>query len=144
MVTRAAIVAEAESWLGTPFHWQQAAKGAGCDCKGLVAGVARELGMPEGQSIYAAMQAGMDGRVDTALLRKGMEDVMLRTDDPKPGDVLLLRMANKPQHLAILTGPRVIHTYGKGPDRVISTPLAVALRAWPLDSAWTWRSLHGH
>lgn len=144
MVTRADIIAEANEWLGTPFHWQQSAKGAGCDCKGLVAGVARELGMPEGRSLYASMQASADGRVDTALLRKGIEEVMIPVDDPQPGDVLLLKMAGKPQHMAILIDGRIIHTYAKGPDKVISTPLAVALRAWPLDSAWTWRSIDGH
>ena len=40
---RAAVVAEARSWLGTPYHHQGALAGAGCDCLGLVRGVWRDL-----------------------------------------------------------------------------------------------------
>lgn len=144
MVSREDIVAEALSWKGTPFHWQQMRKGAGCDCKGLVAGVAQELGMPEAKSIYAAMPADASGRVDTRLLIHGLEETMVRADRMQPGDVLLLTMAKKPQHLAILIHDRIVHTYGHGPDCVITTPLSVALRAWPLNSIWTWKSLDGN
>jgi NlpC/P60 family putative phage cell wall peptidase len=146
MVTRADIVAEASEWLRTPFHWQQSVKGAGCDCKGLVAGIARELGMPEAQSIYASMMADHSGRVDERLLIRGLAETMIRTTDPQPGDVLLLRMGGKPQHLAIHAGERLIHCYAsaKPPACVISTPIEVALRAWPLHSAWTWGSINGH
>lgn len=33
---RARIVTEARTWLGTPYHYRAAVKGAGCDCIGLV------------------------------------------------------------------------------------------------------------
>ena len=36
-----AVVGEARAWIGTPYIHQQAAKGAGCDCLGLVRGVWR-------------------------------------------------------------------------------------------------------
>lgn len=39
-ISRTAIVAEARPWLGTPWHHQAAAKGVGCDCIGLIRGVA--------------------------------------------------------------------------------------------------------
>src|ERR1700682_1205564 len=45
MVTRAQIVAEARSWLGTPFLHQNSMKAAGCDCIGLIRGVFREVGL---------------------------------------------------------------------------------------------------
>ncbi len=38
--TRAALIAEARTWIGTPWHHQAAVKGAGCDCIGFVRGVA--------------------------------------------------------------------------------------------------------
>lgn len=38
-VTRAAIVAEARRWLGTPYRHQASVIGAGADCLGLVRGV---------------------------------------------------------------------------------------------------------
>jgi hypothetical protein len=53
MTTAADFVAETRAWLGTPFHWQASRKGVGCDCKGLVWGVARALGMPEADSPFA-------------------------------------------------------------------------------------------
>ena len=36
-----AIIAEARSWLGTPWHHQASLKGVGCDCIGFVRGVAK-------------------------------------------------------------------------------------------------------
>ena len=39
--TQAAIVAEATSWLGTPYRHQASLKGVGCDCLGLLRGVWR-------------------------------------------------------------------------------------------------------
>lgn len=139
-MTGADIVTEAESWLGTPFHWQAGVKGAGCDCKGLIWGVARELGLPEAASPYAAM-ADYGTQVPTALLREGMASTFVRVDEAEPGDVLLLRWRGRAQHLGITTGRALIHTYSGGPRQVIATPLSVALRAWPLDSVWRWRSL---
>jgi cell wall-associated NlpC family hydrolase len=47
------VAAEVEKWNRTPFHEQQATKGRGCDCKGLLWGVARDLGFPEAESFYA-------------------------------------------------------------------------------------------
>ncbi|MGF1545146.1 MAG: NlpC/P60 family protein [Parvularculaceae bacterium] len=41
--TRAEIVAAARAWLGTPYVHQASAKGAGCDCLGLVRGVYRDV-----------------------------------------------------------------------------------------------------
>ena len=43
LVTRAAIVAEALAWLGTPYRHQASLKGVGCDCLGLVRGVWRAV-----------------------------------------------------------------------------------------------------
>lgn len=39
MVTREEIVAEARTWLGTPYAHQASLKGVGCDCLGLIRGV---------------------------------------------------------------------------------------------------------
>lgn len=40
MVTRKAIVNAARSWLGTPYHHQASLRGVGCDCLGLIRGLA--------------------------------------------------------------------------------------------------------
>jgi NlpC/P60 family putative phage cell wall peptidase len=43
MIDRAAIVAEARTWIGTLYHHQASVKGIGCDCLGLVREVWRAL-----------------------------------------------------------------------------------------------------
>lgn len=143
-VRAAEVVAEARAWIGTPVQWQQAVKGRGCDCRGLVAGVARALGLPEGEALPARV---MDyGRaVPVYRLNAGLVATFDRVPEMAPGDVLLLRMGGTAQHLGVFTGPGVVHAYGRGQrhvlHRVIETPLASALRAWPLDSIWRWRSV---
>jgi hypothetical protein len=48
-------------------------KGVGCDCKGLVQGVARELGFPEAESFYATFASYRPDRpVPSRLLIEGM------------------------------------------------------------------------
>jgi NlpC/P60 family putative phage cell wall peptidase len=42
-ITRTTIVAEARSWIGTPYRHQASLKGVGCDCLGLVRGVWRAV-----------------------------------------------------------------------------------------------------
>lgn len=43
LITRAHVLALARSWIGTPYHHQASARGAGVDCVGLVRGVYRAL-----------------------------------------------------------------------------------------------------
>ena len=45
MITRNQIIYEAKKWLNTPFHHQASSKNLGCDCIGLIIGVAAELGI---------------------------------------------------------------------------------------------------
>lgn len=142
MTTRTAFATEARAWLGTPFHWQASLKGVGCDCKGLVAGVARELGLPEGESLHARLgDYGHDGRVPARLLLDGLAATLQRTIAPEAGDVLLFRIGGTPTHLGVHAGDVVIHTYNGGPLRVIATRLALPSRPWPLHSAWRFASL---
>jgi cell wall-associated NlpC family hydrolase len=138
------VVAEYRAWRDTPIEWGQCAKGVGCDCKGVIVGTARALGLPEGDSLHAGM-ADYPKRVPVPLLRAGLAATLDRVRDPLPGDVLLMCMDGKAQHLGGFTGTGVVHAYGRGPRHllrcVIETPIDVALRAWPLDSAWRWRSV---
>ena len=135
---RPAIVAEARTWLGTPFLWQASVKGRGCDCKGLVTGVARALDLPGADSLHARMAAYHN--VDTRVLIEGLRANMDKVDQAEPGDVLLLKMRGQPVHLGILGYEEIIHTYGAGPKQVIAMPAGVVLRRWPLDSAWRFRA----
>lgn len=132
------VAAQAEQWIGVPFHWQGRVR-AGCDCKGLLAGVARELGRPEADSLEA-LAGDYGGKVDSARLKAGLARLFDRVPERQPGAILLVRLAGKPQHLAIcapLPGKplRVIETLNVGPMQV--RPFR---RSDPeIDSIWSWR-----
>ncbi len=135
-VDRDAIVRVAQEWVGTPFKEQKSVKQVGCDCMGLVVGVARDLGRPEDAPHWTYKMS-----FRAAELRKGLIANFDRVDEAQPGDILLLRIGQhrKPIHLAIYAGDgRMIHTYGQGPGRVIEVPMG---KIWwgALDSVWTWR-----
>ncbi len=63
---RDAIVAEATSWLGTPYRHQASLKGVGCDCLGLLRGVWRAFhgDEPEAMPAYTPDWAEATGRRD--------------------------------------------------------------------------------
>ncbi|MEW6121371.1 MAG: NlpC/P60 family protein [Pseudomonadota bacterium] len=112
---RAAIVAEARAWIGTPYLHRASVRGAGADCLGLVRGVWRAVLGPEPEALppYAPDWAEA-GRAET------LADTALRhmrpvpPEEAQPGDVLLFRFrAHLPaKHAAILSAPgRMIHAY---------------------------------
>lgn len=137
------VAAEAREWIGTPFVWGQSRKGRGCDCKGLVQGVARELGFPEAETFHATFASYRpDKPVPSALLVEGMAATFDRVKVQQDGDVLLLNVQGKPQHLAICTGDRAIHAQGAGDKAwVKETRLAALLKVNPLHSVWRWRDV---
>lgn len=138
------VAAEAETWLGTPFRWQASVRGRGCDCKGLIAGVARQCGRPEAVSVEAL--AGDYGfRVDPLRLRRGLARLFDRAQgEPEPGDVLLLKVHGTAQHLAIHAPQpgrpmRAIQALHTGPMQVV----AIGTPRDMIDSVWRWRNLPG-
>lgn len=130
------VVEAAKAWIDTPFRWQKSQRGQGCDCKGLIAGVARDLGVPGHDSDHATMQSY--GRtVDIHLLRRGLSLNMDKSHIVQPGAVVLLYTRGKPQHLAIIShGGRMIHCLGKGPKRVREVPIE-----GDIDSIWRFRGV---
>lgn len=110
MVSADMIVAEARSWVGTPFRHQQRAKGHGVDCIGLVVGVARALGLPlQDRTDYARMPDGVTLGAELARQFDAVAEA-----DMRPGDVLLFAMSKLPRHVAIYVGevdghPRMVH-----------------------------------
>lgn len=115
MSVRGAALAEARSWIGTPYRHQASAKGAGTDCLGLVRGVWRALygAEPEAPPAYTPDWAERCGE-ETLLGAARRCLVRLESGRAEPGDVLLFRMrSNAPvKHCAILSGPdRMIHAW---------------------------------
>ena len=115
MVTREQFLAEARSWIGTPWL-HQGRNRYGVDCIGLVLVTAWALGLTD-------YDVKGYGRVpDADFLRAECERLMVRVNEPQPGDVYLMRFKREPQHLAIATGRGLLHAYA-GAGRVVETSL---------------------
>ncbi len=126
-LTRAAVIACARDWLGTPYRHQASVRGVGCDCLGLVRGIWRALvgAEPEATPPYTPDWAE---RAATETLRDAAARHMasLPLTEAQPGDVLLFRMnADAPaKHAAILSAPdRLIHAYwGRAVSETVFVP----------------------
>jgi NlpC/P60 family putative phage cell wall peptidase len=124
------IIAEARSWIGTPYRHQASCQGAGADCLGLVRGVWRAVigAEPEPLPPYTADWSEAGGREDL-LLGAGRWLVAKPLGDRAGGDVILFRMRNGAvaKHLGILVQsqphPRFVHAYcGHGVVESALTP----------------------
>lgn len=119
------MVVEARSWVGTSFQHQGRVKGSayfpgGCDCLGLVMGVARcfSLKTIAGQDLcqfdqtdYAKAPHSSD--LISALMLH-LQPIHIRVI--QPADVILLKVGDNPQHLAFIGdyfagGLSIIHAY---------------------------------
>ena len=124
MVKRAAIIAEARTWIGTPYHHQASTKGAGCDCLGLVRGVWRGVygKEPEEPPPYSRDWAEAH-RQETLADAAGRHMVPVAIADIQPGDVVLFALNERApaKHCAILTGlDRMVHSYESHPVAEVS------------------------
>lgn len=131
----ALICAEARTWLGTPYHHLQQAKGLGCDCIGLIIGMARNLGMLPPDFKPWTYSPEWHVHNSQELLRKGLQQYgCTRIEHAEPGDILLFRFAHAASHSAILMpGDTMIHAVlGK---QVREEPCSEKWRAI-YDSAW--------
>lgn len=112
MTIREAIMAEAKTWLGTPYHHLAGVKGAGVDCAMLLVEVHKAVGL---------LPADFDPRpyAPQWFLHRDEEKFVAhllscskRTTDPQPGDVALYRFGRTAAHGAILLeDDLLIHAY---------------------------------
>ena len=121
------ILAEARSWIGTPYRHQASLKHVGCDCLGLVMGVWRALygPLPEVPPPYAPDWAEAGGR-ETLAEAARRHLVECEGDTTRAGDVLIFRWRNNvpAKHLAIATGlDHMVHAHdGAEVTEVAITP----------------------
>jgi NlpC/P60 family putative phage cell wall peptidase len=126
MVTRAQVVEQARTWIGTRWHHQGRVKGHGCDCAGLVIGIARELWLAEVD--YANYSRYPDG---TLLALCDLHMTRIDAGQSQPGDVLVFAWGAEPQHLGIVASfegrTTIIHAYAEA-RRVVENDLDEAWR----------------
>jgi cell wall-associated NlpC family hydrolase len=122
-MTRAAIVDEALSWQGTPFHHRAMVKGAGVDCAHLLkavyatAGIALDLDMPE----YAQDWNLHHDEPRFLAIVAQYADPVPAGEVPQPGDVAMFRYGRHAAHGAIVTAwPVVVHAW-RDAGKVVTT-----------------------
>ena len=120
MMTGLQVATCASGWLATPYLHQAHARGLGCDCAGLVGGVAVELGIVPADwwETQAAPYAGYSRQPANGMLERICDGFMARIDldDAQFGDVVGIRWSKEMQHLGILApyqfgGFSLIHAY---------------------------------
>ena len=144
MISRAAIVAEAREWIGTPFAHGQMLKLVGCDCIGLVAGVAAELGLPEasrwrGDTRFKGYGPTPDPVKLLAACAEYLDEIPVSR--ARLGDVLQYTFAKEPMHFAILSRDDpwyVIHGYQRAKGVVENGAQATF---WKLQRAFSFRGV---
>lgn len=106
---RAAVVAEARTWIGTPFKHKQRTKGAGVDCSNLVIGTGENSGAwaINLKRLRKVWEPFYGRRPDPVRMRRALVDlglVPIKTADVQPGDVAWMHWGNEfPIHMAIVT-----------------------------------------
>jgi NlpC/P60 family putative phage cell wall peptidase len=136
-LTRAAIVAEARGWIGTPYHHAASLRGVGCDCLGLVRGVWRAFhdGEPEPMPAYGPGWAEL-GAGEALAAAAARHFLPLPVAAAQAGDLLLFRwLAHLPaRHCGLLTAQdRMVHAHDG------ATVAEVALGHWSRRVAYAFR-----
>jgi len=110
-IQRAAVVAEARRWIGTPYHHLGDVLGAGVDCGMLLVRVYVDAGIvppfdPRPYSNQWHLHRD-DERYLGAMMACSTE-----VETPKPGDMAVWKIGRSYAHGAIVVGwPLVIHAY---------------------------------
>jgi cell wall-associated NlpC family hydrolase len=109
MITTDDILAAARQCIGTPFRHQGRLIAFGLDCAGVAIHVARQIGVGH-LDVSGYGRTPANGQLEQSLdSQPCLERIPLTS--PSPGDLLLMRFASDPQHLAICAGETIIHAY---------------------------------
>ena len=109
---RAAVVKEALSWQGTPYHHQARVKGAGVDCGMFLAEVFERAGVIPHAEVEA-YPPDWHQHQDEERYLANVERFAHQVDRaPLPGDIILYRFDKAISHGAIVVAwPQIIHSY---------------------------------
>ncbi|MES2055815.1 MAG: hydrolase [Pseudomonadota bacterium] len=116
MIERAAVVAEAETWLRTPFRHEGRVKGAGVDCAQLLAAVYVNTGLvPNFKIPHYPHDWHMHRDAERYLatvVSYAVEMPPPHEREPLPGDIAVFRFGRTFSHGAIIVKwPLIIHAY---------------------------------
>jgi NlpC/P60 family putative phage cell wall peptidase len=98
---RAAVVAEALSWLGTPFHDRAGVKGAGVDCLHLLVRVYAAVGLIENFDPPVYSPQWFQHREEPLFLQ-GLQRYAHRVEMAHEGDIAMFNFGRHAAHGAII------------------------------------------
>ena len=101
------IILAARECIDTPFQHQGRIVGKALDCVGVVIHVAKRLGL----EIFEPAAYGRAPHQGMLELLADQQTDLERVQDRQPGDILMMRFAQEPQHVGIFTGENIIHAY---------------------------------
>ena len=108
-----AIITESRSWIGTRFKHQGRIKYECCDCLGLLLGL--NIYTKTGDALKSHDVTNYPKLIESNILLEHLDRLLEKTETIRPGNLLLIRVNNWPQHLAIVTevDPHIIivHAY---------------------------------
>lgn len=96
-LSRAQIVAEARSFIGTPWQHQGRAPGIGLDCIGMLVAAAKSLG----QSTYDRTDYEPTGDMSHLPALLDEHAIRIQINEIQPADIVVLNLQGQP-HLAII------------------------------------------
>lgn len=112
MVARQDVVAEALTWLHTPYHHHARIKGAGVDCAQLLCGVFEAVGMVEHIDTGFYPHDWHMSRNEELFLQWLAKVGARQVDAPQPGDVAVFRFGRTFSHGAVMIDEQTtIHAY---------------------------------
>lgn len=107
---RAAVVAAALSWAGTPYRHRARLKGVGVDCATLIQAAYVEAGLVADRPLPAYSPQWHLNRDAQAYLKEILDNAPEIPGPPGPGDVAVWRIGRTFSHGAIVVAwPRIVH-----------------------------------
>jgi NlpC/P60 family putative phage cell wall peptidase len=126
-------VAEARTWIGTPYLHQASVKGAGTDCLGLLRGVWRSVMGAEPETVPRYTDDWAEPAREELLLHAAERWLVRKTlADAEVGDVLLFRMreGSVAKHLGLqsMIGDEAAFIHAYTNHGVVESPLSYPWR----------------
>lgn len=127
---RQAVVDEARSWVGTPYHHHARVKGVGVDCGQLLIGVFAGLGLIPADVDPGEYSPEWHLHRGRPLFLEFLERFADEVICPEPGSVIMFDYGRTSSHGGIVTRwPLVVHAIRVG-QRVIEEDITTAPDAW--------------